>query len=162
NKNAEIARLERQYRALLEKAGVTVLEGRAAFEDPTSIVIEPGGKRISARVILVATGARPVRPELPGAHLAITSNEAFELERLPKSILIAGGGYIAVEFASIFHGLGVATTLLYRGPKILRGFDDDLRDALTEDLTARGIAVVCHQEIAAIEKAGEHYRVAFK
>ena len=92
----------------------------------------------------------------PGAGHAITSNEAFHLEALPKSILIVGGGYIAVEFAGIFNGLGVETTLLYRGPKILRGFDEELRDHLTEELFKRGIDVVCNAEIAAIEKGWTH------
>ena len=91
-------------------------------------------------------------PEVPGAGHAITSNEAFHLDELPKSIVIVGGGYIAVEFAGIFNGLGVDTTLLYRGPKILRGFDEELRDHLTEELLKRGIDVVCNAEIAAIDK----------
>ena len=107
----------------------------------TRCTVQPGNRKVTARTILVATGGRPVVPEVPGAGHAITSNEAFHLEALPKSIVIVGGGYIAVEFAGIFNGLGVETTLLYRGPKILRGFDEELRDHLTEELFKRGIDV---------------------
>src|SRR6185436_5131955 len=117
---------------------------------------------ITARTILVATGGRPMLPDTPGAGHAITSNEAFHLEELPKSILIVGGGYIAVEFAGIFSGLGVDTTLLYRGPKILRGFDEELRDHLTEELFKRRIDVVCNAEIASIDKGWTHTKVTLK
>ena len=98
-------------------------------------------------------------PDVPGAEHAITSNEAFHLPRLPDSILIVGGGYIAVEFAGIFAGLGVRTTLVYRGPRILRGFDDDLRDALTEEMVKRGIDVRVSTQVAAIGKVRSHYAV---
>jgi glutathione reductase (NADPH) len=162
NKDAEIARLEGLYRAGLERAGATPLKGRAELVDPHTVVLQPGGQRISAGYILVATGGRPVVPNVPGAGHAITSNEAFHLEKLPKSILIVGGGYIAVEFAGIFAGLGVATTLLYRGPKILRGFDEELRDILTQELFKRGIEVKCNAEIAAIEKDRSHSTVTLK
>jgi glutathione reductase (NADPH) len=162
NKDAEIARLEGLYRSGLQKAGVEVLKGRAELLDANTVLVEPDARRIEARVILIAAGGRPTLPELPGIHHAITSNEAFQLERLPSSILIAGGGYIAVEFASIFHGLGVATTLVYRGPKILRGFDEELRDGLTAALRERGIAIDCHAEIAAIATEGKRFRVTLK
>jgi glutathione reductase (NADPH) len=162
NKDAEIARLEGLYRSGLQKAGAEVLKGRAELLDANTVLVEPGARRIEARVILIAVGARPTLPQVPGIQHAITSNEAFQLERLPPSILIAGGGYIAVEFASIFHGLGVATTLVYRGPKILRGFDEALRDGLTAALRERGIAIDCHAEIAAIAKEGKHFRVTLK
>ena len=112
------------------------------------------GRRITARTILVATGGRPVKPDIPGAEHAITSNEAFHLKRLPASIVIVGGGYIAVEFAGIFAGLGASTTLIYRGEKVLRGFDDDLRGGLMEEMAKRGIDVRVQADIAAIEKAG--------
>jgi glutathione reductase (NADPH) len=162
NKDAEIARLEGLYRSNLQKAGVEVIKGRAELLDANTVLVEPDARRIVARVVLIAVGARPTLPEVPGIECAISSNEAFQLERLPPSILIAGGGYIAVEFASIFHGLGVATTLLYRGPKILRGFDEELRDGLSAALRERGITIDCHTEIAAITREGNHYRVTLK
>jgi glutathione reductase (NADPH) len=162
NKDAEIARLEGLYRSGLERAGVTIMQARAELADTHTLSVQPGNRQITARTILVATGGRPVVPEVPGAGHAITSNEAFHLDALPKSILIVGGGYIAVEFACIFNGLGVDTTLLYRGPKILRGFDEELRDHLTEELLKRRIDVVCNADIAAIDKGWTHYKVTLK
>ena len=99
------------------------------------------GRKVTAKTILIATGGHPVKPDMPGAEHAITSNEAFQLEELPASILIVGGGYIAVEFAGIFDGLGVETTLVYRGEKILRGFDEDMRDGLMAEMFKREIDV---------------------
>jgi glutathione reductase (NADPH) len=162
NKDAEITRLEGLYRTGLERAGVTILQARAELADPHTVVVQPGGRRITARTILIATGGRPVVPDVPGAGHAITSNEAFHLDALPKSILIVGGGYIAVEFAGIFGGLGVETTLLYRGPKILRGFDEELRDTLTQALFNRDIDVRCNAKIASIEKARSRFRVTLE
>ena len=162
NKDAEIARLEGLYRTGLERAGVAAMQARAELVDAQTVVVQPGSRRITARHILVATGGRPVVPDVPGAGHAITSNEAFHLERLPKSIVVVGGGYIAVEFACIFNGLGVDTTLLYRGPKILRGFDEELRDSLTKELFKREIDVVCNAEIAAIEKGRSRTTVTLK
>jgi len=152
NKDAEIARLEGVYRANLERAGVAIFQARAELTDRNTVVIQPGGRQVRARTILIATGGRPFVPQTPGAGHAITSNEAFHLEALPSSIVIAGGGYIALEFAGIFNGLGVETTLVYRGEKILRGFDEELREALTEELFKRGIDVRCHADIASIDK----------
>jgi glutathione reductase (NADPH) len=162
NKDAEIGRLEGIYRTNLEKAGVEVLKGRAVLLDGNSVMVEPAGERFRARVILVAVGGHPALPDVPGIEHVITSNEAFHLHELPASILIVGGGYTAVEFASIFHGLGVKTTLLYRGAKILRGFDEDLRDSLTRELRRRGITVALNGEIAAIDAARSPYRVTLK
>jgi glutathione reductase (NADPH) len=162
NKDAEIARLEGIYRALLEKAGVQAIVGRAELTDAHSLIVQPDNRKVTARIILIATGGRPVQLEVPGAGHAITSNEAFHLDRLPASIVIVGGGYIAVEFASIFQAFGVATTLLYRGPKILRGFDEDLRDALTAELLKRGIDVVCGAEIASIDKGWSGLKATLK
>ena len=150
NKDREIERLSEIYARNLEMAGVRVLRERAEIIDPHTVSLKGSGVRTTARVILVATGATPFKPALPGAEHAITSNEAFHLERLPGSIVIAGGGYIAVEFAGIFHGLGVKTTLLYRGRQILRGFDDDLRVGLVEEMGKRGIEVRLESEIALI------------
>jgi glutathione reductase (NADPH) len=162
NKDAEITRLEGLYRQGLERAGVTIMQARAELADAHTLTVQPGNRKVTARIILVATGGRPVVPDVPGAGHAITSNEAFHLDALPKSILIVGGGYIAVEFACIFNGLGVDTTLLYRGPKILRGFDEELRDHLTEELFKRRIDVVCNAEIAAIDKSWTHLKVTLK
>jgi glutathione reductase (NADPH) len=162
NKDAEIARLEGLYRSTLEKAGVEVISGRARLIDPNTVSIDPGGRTLEARIVLVATGGRPTRPAIKGVHHAITSNEAFHLPALPQSILIAGGGYIAVEFASIFNGLGIATTLAYRGAKILRGFDEDLRDGLSDALSRRGISILLNADIAAIDPLAEGYRVTLR
>ena len=161
-KDAEITRLEGLYRSGLERAGVTVVKARAELADAHTLTLQPGNRKVTARIVLVATGGRPVVPDVPGAGHAITSNEAFHLEELPKSIMIVGGGYIAVEFACIFSGLGVDVTLLYRGPKILRGFDEELRDGLTEELFKRRIDVVCNAEIAAIDKGWMHTTVTLK
>lgn len=130
-RDAEVARLEGIYGTNLDKAGVTILPERAVIEDPHTIRLVTSGRLVRARTILVAVGARPVKePPIPGCELAITSNEVFELETLPERILVVGGGYIAVEFAGVFASLGSRTTLLHRGDKLLRGFDDEIRDAL--------------------------------
>jgi glutathione reductase (NADPH) len=162
NKDAEIARLEGIYRAVLEKAGVHIMVGRAELADAHTLSVQPGNRKVTARVVLIAAGGHPVLPQIPGAGHAITSNDAFHLERLPASIIIVGGGYIAVEFASIFRAFDVDTTLIYRGPKILRGFDDGLRDALTVELLKRGIDIVCGSEIAKIEKGWTELSVTLK
>jgi glutathione reductase (NADPH) len=162
NKDAEIARLEGIYRALLDKAGVSTLVGRAELADAHTLMVQPGNRKVTAGVILIAAGGRPVLPEMAGAGHAITSNEAFHLDRLPGSIIIVGGGYIAVEFACIFRAFDVETTLLYRGPKILRGFDESLRDALTSELLKRGIDVVCGTEVAKIDKGWTELTVTLK
>ena len=160
NKDAEITRLEGIYRRNLELKGVTIFETRATVADAHTVRLEGAkGKKVSAKHILVATGGYATLPDLPGIEHAITSNEAFHLKALPESIVIAGGGYIAVEFACIFSGLGVNTTLLYRGAKILRGFDEDLRDALTAELFKRGIDVRVNGTVASIDKTGSLYLV---
>ncbi|WP_419252842.1 glutathione-disulfide reductase (plasmid) [Caulobacter sp. ErkDOM-YI] len=147
DKDVEIARLSGVYVTNLQKAGAKLLHGRGQIVDAHTVEVLPktgsdDAGTYTARRILVATGGRPVRPEFPGAELGITSDEAFHLPSLPKSILVVGGGYIAVEFAGIFNGLGVETTLLYRGANILRGFDDDVRMHLADELEKRGIKVV--------------------
>ena len=123
--------------------------------DPHTIKIVNEGRTVTAERILVATGGHPFVPEMPGKELAITSNEAFHLEELPRKIVIVGGGYIAIEFAGIFHGLGVEVELLYRGGEILRGFDHDLRERLTEIMRAQGVVITCNTEPVAIEKTRE-------
>jgi glutathione reductase (NADPH) len=157
NKDREIDRLNAIYKKLLAESGVRLLESRAVLVDPHTIEI--GGKRITADTILVATGARPVVPDEPGAEFGITSNEAFHLPRLPKRIVVAGGGYIAVEFAGIFNGLGAKVTQLYRGEQILRGFDDDIRNTLAAEMRKKGIDLRVGTTIRRTEKAGDAFRV---
>jgi glutathione reductase (NADPH) len=159
NKDKEIERLEGIYRRNVGAAGAKVFDTRATIADPNTVVLPGDGRKLRARYILVATGGRPVKLDVPGAEFAITSNEAFHLKELPHTILIVGGGYIAVEFAGIFSGLGARTTLLYRGEKLLRGFDDDLRVGLTEEMGKRGIDVRVKADVAAIEKARHGYVV---
>ncbi len=143
NVQAEVTRLEGLYRKNLEAAGVAVYEERARVEGAQTIRLEKSDRVVSAERILIAAGGHTYRPlELKGQELAITSSDAFHLKQLPQSIVIAGGGYIAVEFASIFSGLGVSTTLLYRGEKILRGFDADIRTHVQNELTRTGVNVV--------------------
>jgi glutathione reductase (NADPH) len=145
NKDREIARLESIYRKNVEAAGGVAFQSRATLLDRHRIRLEADGDVVSADQILIATGGRPaVHSALPGHELCITSNEAFHLADLPRAIAIEGGGYIAVEFANIFHGLGVETTLVYRGAEILGRFDMDLRLSLHEAMEKKGIKVLCH------------------
>ena len=160
NKDREIGRLEGLYKTNVEKAGVTILQDRAVFEDEHTLLLVNSQKKITAEKILIATGNRPTREMgtshvIPGGELCITSDEAFHLEKLPRRILIAGGGYIALEFAHIFHGLGSKVSLVYRGEKPLRGFDDDMRDALCTSMQGRGIEVLLGCEFTKIEKRGD-------
>ncbi len=159
NKDREIARLEGLYTANVEKAGVTILHDRAVFEDEHTLLLLNSQKKIAADKILIATGNRPTREMgtthiVHGGDLCITSDEAFHLEKLPERILIAGGGYIALEFAHIFHGLGSKVSLVYRGDKPLRGFDDDMRDAMVASMAERGIEVLLGCEFTKVEKRG--------
>jgi glutathione reductase (NADPH) len=154
-KNHELDRLEGIYRKLLSDSGVKLFEARGRIVDPHTIEIE--GRRYTAANIIVATGARPVLPPIPGVEHAITSNEALELPDLPRRILIVGGGYIAVEFAGIFASLGAAVTIAIRGDQILRGFDDDIRSSLAQELRARGLTIRARTEIARIEKRGASF-----
>ena len=150
NKNKEISRLNGVYRELLRDSGVAVIDGRAEIADPHTVVVD--GNNITARYILVAVGSWPTVPNFPGSEHAITSNEAFYLAALPKKVIIVGGGYIGVEFAGILHGLGVEVTQVYRGPLFLRGFDDDCRRTLAEEMKKRGIDLRFNTEIEKIEK----------
>ncbi len=151
NKNAEIARLNGVYRRLLEEADVVIIDGRARLRDAQTVVV--GEHTLRTRHVLIATGGWPVRPEIPGAELGITSNEAFFLERLPARVLIVGGGYVAVEFAGIFHGLGARVVLSYRGNLFLRGFDRELRGALAEELERQGIDLRWRSRVVSLERA---------
>ncbi|UJW74014.1 glutathione-disulfide reductase [Rhizobium sp. SL42] len=152
-KDVEIARLEGLYRKGLDNAGAEIIESRAELTGPNSVLIKKTGRVVTAEKIVIAVGggANP-HAALPGHELCITSNEAFHLETLPRSILIAGGGYIAVEFANIFHGLGVETTLIYRGAEILSRFDHDMRRGLHEAMEAKGIRILCHDHIQSVAK----------
>ncbi|MDR3421350.1 MAG: glutathione-disulfide reductase, partial [Xanthobacteraceae bacterium] len=155
-KDKEITRLSAIYRANLDKAGVALVEGRALVEDAHKVRLLADGRIISAKVILVATGAAPfLGPDVPGRELAITSNEIFDLKPLPKHILIVGGGYIAVEFAALLRRLGSEVTIALRGENILRGFDDDLRAALRDALSEAGIAFKFGNMPTRLEKQGE-------
>jgi glutathione reductase (NADPH) len=159
NKDAEIERISKVYSGGVEAAGGTTFHSRAEVLDPHTVRIVAENRTVSAERILIATGGHPFIPDIPGRELAITSNEAFHLDALPRKIVIAGAGYIAVEFAGIFHGLGVEVEIVYRGREILRGFDHDLRHALTGIMKAQGIAITCHTEPAAIEKTGDRLLV---
>jgi len=159
NKDREIGRLNGIYERLLVNAGATVLRGRAHLLDPHTVAV--GGQHYSAERILIATGGWPVRPDFVGADLCITSNEAFHLEALPRRVLVVGGGYIAVEFAGIFHGLGCATTQVYRGPLFLRGFDDDARRFLAEQMRHQGIDLRFELDVVRVEADGAGRRVIF-
>ncbi|WP_029042454.1 glutathione-disulfide reductase [Cucumibacter marinus] len=152
NKDREIARLEGIYGSLLDNAGVTVKAERALVTGPNAVRLVSSGEEVSAERILIATGGRPSLPEIEGIELGISSNEAFHLEELPEAICVVGGGYIAVEFASIFAGLGVKTTLAYRGEQILRGFDQDIREMVTEGMAQRGIEIKLNLHPAALRK----------
>jgi glutathione reductase (NADPH) len=151
NKDREIERLNGVYAKLLAGAGVTLLRGRATLVDAHTVEVD--GRRISARYILVATGGWPVVPPVPGSELAISSNEAFHLSELPRRALVVGGGYIAVEFASIFNGLGVDTTLIYRGERLLKEFDADLGGFLAGEMEHKGLRIRFHSNIAGIARA---------
>jgi glutathione reductase (NADPH) len=152
NKDREIDRLNGIYIANLKAAGAELMPVRAALEDAHTVRLGDA-RRVTAATILIATGALPsLNLAVPGAELAISSNEAFHLPELPRRVAIAGGGYIAVEFAGIFNGLGVETTLVYRRAMILRGFDDDVRTALTAEMTKKGIRIVTDAVFSRLDK----------
>jgi glutathione reductase (NADPH) len=160
NKDVEIARLEGIYNRTLANAGVEVIHSRAVLEGAHTVRLTADNRTVTAKNILIASGATPfVDHAVPGCELAITSNEALHLKTQPKHIVIVGGGYIAVEFAGIFHGLGSEVTLLYRGEEILRGFDDDLRKALHAEYERRGIKVRCGVTPARVDKSGDGVKI---
>jgi glutathione reductase (NADPH) len=159
NKDREIARLNSVYERVLALAGVEILRGKALVRGPHEVEIN--GRRLTAKHILVATGSWPVLPQIPGREHAISSNEAFHLERLPKRALVVGGGYIALEFASIFHGLGVQTTLSYRGKRLLRGFDAELGTRVAEEMAAKGMKLHFGAEPAAVEKKSNVLKITY-
>src|SRR5438067_2574201 len=153
NKDREIARLELAYSTTLERAGVKLVKSRAVLEDAKTVRLVATEEKIRPRHILIATGAAPwMGPAVAGLEHVISSNEAFHLQELPARILIQGGGYIAVEFAAIFNGLGSDVTLVYRGENILRGFDDDLRAHLNAEMTKRGVRILCGTTVRAVQR----------
>ncbi|WP_313522852.1 glutathione-disulfide reductase [Stutzerimonas kunmingensis] len=153
NKDREIQRLNGIYRSILVDSGVTLLQAHARLVDAHTVEVE--GKQYTAEHILIATGGWPHVPAIPGREHAITSNEAFYLESLPRRVLVVGGGYIAVEFASIFHGCGADTTLLYRGELFLRGFDGSLRDHLKDEMIKKGVDLQFNADIVHIDKQAD-------
>ncbi|WP_454910848.1 glutathione-disulfide reductase [Stutzerimonas chloritidismutans] len=153
NKDREIQRLNGIYRSILVDSGVTLLQAHARLVDAHTVEVE--GKHYTAEHILIATGGWPHVPAIPGREHAITSNEAFYLESLPRRVLVVGGGYIAVEFASIFHGCGADTKLLYRGELFLRGFDGSLRDHLKDEMIKKGVDLQFNADIVHIDKQAD-------
>ncbi|MBT9558816.1 MAG: glutathione-disulfide reductase [Myxococcales bacterium] len=149
-KDQEITRLSGLYVSLLERNGVRVMAGRATLEDAHTVAV--GDERLRAARILIATGGIPTRPAIPGGELAVTSNEAFHLPSLPRRVTLVGGGYIGLEFAGIFRGLGAEVTLVHHGQEVLRGFDDDLRHAVTTNLGKHGVSLRFGTELTAIER----------
>jgi glutathione reductase (NADPH) len=159
NVQKEVTRLSGIYTSNLAKAGVTAYEERAEVVDAHTVKLKKSGGEVTAERILVATGGQPYLPEgLPGVELGITSNEAFLLEKFPKRILIVGGGYVALEFANIFHGLGAKTRILHRGDKLLRGFDDDLRAHMHIEVERGGTQLTLKTTLTKLEKAGDAIR----
>lgn len=150
NKTAEITRLNGIYGNILRNANVEVIEGRATVVDANTV--EVAGKQYTAERILIAVGGWPSIPDIPGKEHIISSNEAFYLEEFPQDVLVLGGGYIAVEFAGIFHGLGANTELIYRGPMFLRGFDDDVREFVADQIAAKGLKLQFNTNIESVEK----------
>jgi glutathione reductase (NADPH) len=156
NVEREVTRLEAAYSNTLERFNAKLVKTRAVIEDAHTVRLLSTGERVTADTILIATGGWPhYGPKIPGLEHVISSNEAFHLAELPKRIVIQGGGYIAVEFACIFAGLGSEVTLVYRGENILRGFDDDVREHLRNEMRGRGITVTCGHTVAAVENAGD-------
>ena len=157
NKTREIERLNGIYQKLLDNSGATVLRGRATLIDAHTVAVDTA--RHSARHILIATGGQPFVPDFPGREHVLRSDDMFYLPELPERIAIVGGGYIAVEFAGICNGLGVATELIYRGERLLRSFDHELGDILAREMTKRGIRIHFNAEVEHIARGGEGLRV---
>jgi len=153
NKDREIERLNGVYSKVLSDAGVTVISGRAKLVDAHTV--STGDRTLTGKHVLIATGGYAVKPEIPGSDLGITSDQAFHLDKLPRRAVIQGGGYIAVEFASIFRGLGVDTTLVHRGRQLLRGFDEDLGKVLAEELVRQDIKLLLEENVSCLERDSE-------
>ncbi|MEQ1528936.1 MAG: glutathione-disulfide reductase [Methylococcales bacterium] len=160
NKNKEIERLQSVYRDRLQKSGAFIIHGKATLLDAHTVAVND--KEYRAERMVIATGGRPFVPDIPGKQHIVTSNDMFFLERLPKRIVIVGGGYIAVEFAGIMHGLGVAVTISHRGKKLLSGFDEELCDVLGAEMTKTGITVLFNSDVTAIERLDDALVVSLK
>lgn len=156
--HAELDRLEGIYRNLLKNAGVETFDSRARIADPHTIELADGTRK-TAKHILIAVGGRPVKPQIEGAEHAITSNEIFHLEELPKSMLIVGGGYIASEFAGVMNGMGVETTQFYRGDQILRGFDNEARTVVADEMVVKGVKLELNTNVAEMRREGTGFWV---
>ena len=159
-KKAEISRLNAIYERLLEAPGATIISGRAQLSDPHTVTIE--GQTFRAEKILIATGTWPYLPDLPGKQHMLTSNEIFDLEHFPKRLLIVGGGYIATEFAGIFNGLGAEVVQAYRGDLFMRGFDDDVRRFLAQEVRKTGVDLRFNTNPKSIDTSTNGYRVVFE
>ncbi len=159
--DAELDRLEAAYRRNLGSSGAQIFDARATIKDPHTITLSTG-ETLTAKHILVATGGWPFVPEFPGSDLAITSNEVFKLDAQPERVLVVGGGYIACEFAGIFHGLGTKVTQYYRGEQVLRGFDDEARGHVADAMRERGIDLQVGQDVASMEKVAGGIQVTAK
>ena len=158
NKTAEISRLNGIYQKLLNDSGATIIQGRAQIQGPQCISVN--GVEYTAEKILIATGGWPHIPDIPGKELVITSNEIFSLDKLPKAAVIVGGGYIAVEFAGILNGLGVETQLIYRGNQLLKGFDSDCREKVTQGMIKKGVKIQLETNVSSVSKQGQRLAVS--
>jgi len=158
NKTAEISRLNGIYQKLLNDSGATIIQGRAKIQGPQRVSIN--GVEYTAETILIATGGWPYIPDITGKELAITSNEIFSLDKLPKTATIVGGGYIAVEFAGILNGLGVETQLIYRGNQLLKTFDSDCSQKVTEGMVNKGVEVRLESNVSSISKQNQRLAVS--
>ena len=152
-KEQEITRLSGIYQSLLQNSGVQIFQGHASFEDPHTLSVN--GQRVTSRHVLIATGGTPALPDIPGIAHAITSNEAFDLPALPHRVLVVGGGYIAVEFAGIFNGLGAEVTLIHRGAQLLRGFDGAVAQHLHEEMVRKGIRILTETQASSLERLAD-------
>jgi glutathione reductase (NADPH) len=164
NKDREIARLNGVYQGLLEGKGVRILRGRAKLAGPHTVDValaDGGTSTVSARYVMIATGGRPTRPQVPGAEHVWVSDDVFHLPKMPRRVLIVGGGYIAVEFAGIFNGYGSQVTQIYRGPLFLRGFDRDVRAHLDKEMRHRGIDLRFHRDLKSVERKETGLEVTF-
>ena len=157
NRAQEIARLNGIYDNLIKNSGAELIRGWASIVDANTVEVD--GKQYTAKYILVAPGGWPSVPDVPGKEFIITSNEVFDLDPFPKRFLIVGGGYIACEFASIFNGLGSEVALIYRGEQVLRGFDQDIRKHISDEMVKAGVDLRVQTEVTSIQKVGDCYQV---